>query len=136
MTILYCCSKKICPLIRLRSAKNVVDEIEMLVKKYGAREIHIWDDCFTISKKRAIEICNLIKDRKLRIKIAFPNGVRADMVSYELLKSLKEALFSSVFFRNIKRLVCLSKTPNSSAPFCTKSVSIFPFIAAGTISEI
>ena len=95
---IYCCSKKICPLIRLRSAKNVVDEIEMLVKKYGAREIHIWDDCFTISKKRAIEICNLIKDRKLRIKIAFPNGVRADMVSYELLKSLKEAGAYSIGF--------------------------------------
>lgn len=94
----YCCSKKMCPLIRLRSAKNVVDEIEMLVKKYGVKEIHIWDDCFTISKKRVIEICNLIKSRRLKIKIAFPNGVRADMINYGLLKLLKEAGAYSIAF--------------------------------------
>ncbi|MHA1132637.1 MAG: B12-binding domain-containing radical SAM protein [Candidatus Helarchaeota archaeon] len=34
---------------RKRSAKNIVDEIEYLVKTFGIREIHIWDDNFTFS---------------------------------------------------------------------------------------
>ncbi|MFH1591805.1 MAG: radical SAM protein [Candidatus Woesearchaeota archaeon] len=94
----YCCSHKICPTVRLRSAENVVNEIEWVINKYGVKEIHIWDDCFTISKKRVTEICNLIKQKKLKIKIAFPNGVRADMVDQDILKSLKEAGAYSIAF--------------------------------------
>jgi len=75
---------------RARSALNVVDELEYLVKKYDAKEIHIWDDNFTTKKKRVFEIRDLINSRKLKIKFAFPNGIRADFLNEELLECLKE----------------------------------------------
>ena len=62
----------------------------MLVKKYHAKEIHIWDDNFTTNKKRVFQIRDLIRSRKLNIKIAFPNGIRADFLDEEILECLKD----------------------------------------------
>ena len=86
----YCCTKNIYPYLRLRSPKNVVDEIELLVNKYGAREIHIWDDNFIVAKKRVFEIRDELKKRKIKVKFSFPNGVRVDFATEDVLKALKE----------------------------------------------
>lgn len=94
----YCCSKQIFRKFRFRSAKNVVDEIEFLVNKYGAKEIHIWDDCFTLVKKRVFEIRDELKQRNIKIHIAFPNGLRVDMVDKDILKALKDMGTYSIAF--------------------------------------
>jgi anaerobic magnesium-protoporphyrin IX monomethyl ester cyclase len=95
----YCCSKQIfCGKFRYRSAKNIVDEIEYLIKKYGAKEIHMWDDCFTLIKNRVFEVRNEFIKRKIKIKVAFPNGLRVDMVDPEILKALKEMGTYSIAF--------------------------------------
>lgn len=39
---------------RSRSAKNVVNEIEFLIDKYGVKYVYIDDDTFTIDKKKSI----------------------------------------------------------------------------------
>ena len=75
---------------RPRSSKNIVDEIENLIKKYSAREIHFWDDNFTVSKKRVFQTRDEILKRKIKIKISFPNGLRVDCVNMEILEALKE----------------------------------------------
>ena len=76
---------------RYRSSLNVVDEIEVLVKKHGIREIHFPDDCFNIKKHRAIEIFNDIRRRGLKISIAFPSGIRGDICDREFLTAAKKA---------------------------------------------
>lgn len=76
---------------RYRSAENVLDEIEMLIRDYGAREIHIWDDNFITKRDRVFAFRDGIIRRKIRIPIAFPNGLRADFISKDLLSALKEA---------------------------------------------
>ncbi|MCX5686950.1 MAG: radical SAM protein [Candidatus Omnitrophica bacterium] len=75
---------------RARSARNVADEIEFLTKEMKIREIHIWDDNFTMIKKRVFEIRDEILKRGVRAKFAFPNGVRADFLDREMLGALKE----------------------------------------------
>lgn len=75
---------------RCRSAQNVVDEIEMLVKEYGAKEIHIWDDNFITNPKRVFQIRDEIIGRGIRCLFAFPNGVRADFVREDILLAMKE----------------------------------------------
>lgn len=75
---------------RSRSAKNVVEEIKLLINKYGAEEIHIWDDNFTTNKNRVFEIRDELKKSDIKIKFAFPNGLRADFLNEEILKCLKE----------------------------------------------
>jgi anaerobic magnesium-protoporphyrin IX monomethyl ester cyclase len=76
---------------RMRSAKSVVDEIELLINKYCVEEIHIWDDNFSLDRQRAIDICLMIQDRKLDFCWAIPNGIRLDSLDAELLKIMEQA---------------------------------------------
>jgi radical SAM superfamily enzyme YgiQ (UPF0313 family) len=75
--------------VRLRKPELVVDEIQHLVENYGVEEFLIWDDIFIIDKKRAIEICRLIKERD--IKIIWSCSSRVDCVSDELFRELSLA---------------------------------------------
>jgi|TARA_Y100000294_G_scaffold150801_1_gene148264 magnesium-protoporphyrin IX monomethyl ester (oxidative) cyclase len=70
---------------RWRSAKNVVDEIELLINKYKVREIAFLDDNITLNKKRMIEICDEIIERKLDIKWCTPNGVMVRTLDQEVV---------------------------------------------------
>lgn len=95
----YCNSKNIFSRkFRYRSAENVVDEIEYLIKNFNAREIHIWDDNFTVRKERVFQIRDEIKRRRIKTKLAFPNGLRADYVDEETLRALKDMGTYSVAF--------------------------------------
>lgn len=87
----YCNTKNIfTKRFRARTAKNVVDEFERLIKVSGVREIHIWDDNFTTLKKRVFEIRDDVLRRNLKVKFAFPNGLRIDFIDKEVLKALKD----------------------------------------------
>jgi radical SAM superfamily enzyme YgiQ (UPF0313 family) len=74
---------------RTRSPENFVDELEFITNEMPEiKEIFIEDDTFTINKQRVIEICDLIKERKL--DIIWSANVRADIPFY-VLKKMKEA---------------------------------------------
>jgi radical SAM superfamily enzyme YgiQ (UPF0313 family) len=75
--------------LRMRSAVNVADEIEYLIKKYKVKEIKFYDDDFTLNMKRAEEICDEILKRK--IKIPWSCATRVDLVNEKLLKKMKKA---------------------------------------------
>jgi radical SAM superfamily enzyme YgiQ (UPF0313 family) len=77
--------------IRRRSVKNVIDEIEMLIKRFGVREIHLSDDNFTLIRKHVEDFCNGLKERKINISWQCPNGVRVDTLDIKLLKKMKES---------------------------------------------
>lgn len=74
---------------RMRSAVNIVDEIEWLVKEQGVKDIAFWDDTFTLSEKRALEFCDEILRRGLDVDWAV--NARVDRVSEKLLRGMKEA---------------------------------------------
>jgi radical SAM superfamily enzyme YgiQ (UPF0313 family) len=52
---------------RMRSPKNVVDEIEHVHNKYGQSQFTFYDDAFTVDSQRVIQICDEIRRRKLAI---------------------------------------------------------------------
>jgi radical SAM superfamily enzyme YgiQ (UPF0313 family) len=52
---------------RSRTAQNVVDEMELLITKYGAKEIRFWDDTFNVDQRRVTAICEEILERKLDV---------------------------------------------------------------------
>jgi radical SAM superfamily enzyme YgiQ (UPF0313 family) len=87
---IHCPSKTIwCGHMRYRSATNVLAEIEECVNKYGIREFNFFDDTFTIDKKRVLEICRKIIEKKLRIYwICFS---RVSTLDEELVRVMKEA---------------------------------------------
>lgn len=84
--------------LRVRSASNVVDEIEYWFKK-GYRRFSILDDNFTFYKERTLAICDEIKKRGLKnIILRCGNGIRADKVDREILEKMKEAGFTYVSY--------------------------------------
>lgn len=74
---------------RTRSPKNVVDEIELVVEKYGVKEIHFEDDNLTLNKKRMEAICDEIIARNLDIYWTTPNGVAIMTLDKHLLEKMK-----------------------------------------------
>ncbi|MGD9131779.1 MAG: radical SAM protein [Candidatus Bathyarchaeota archaeon] len=81
---------------RMRSPKNVVDEIEYLYKKYGEKQYTFYDDAFTVDQARTKEICNEILRRGLNIK--WDCETRVDMVTKDLLQKMKEAGCIAVWY--------------------------------------
>jgi anaerobic magnesium-protoporphyrin IX monomethyl ester cyclase len=81
---------------RMRSIKNVVDELEFLNKTYGATVFTFNDDAFTVDQARTEELCNEINKRGLKIK--WNCGTRVDMTTKELLIKMKNAGCVSVWF--------------------------------------
>jgi radical SAM superfamily enzyme YgiQ (UPF0313 family) len=75
--------------VRLRSTGNVVDELEILNKKYGLSSFIISDDTFTFDKNRTIEICKEIIRRGL--KITWDCRSRVNFVCEERLRWMKKA---------------------------------------------
>ena len=76
---------------RARSVANVIGELKALYRQYGVREIHFIDDCFNFDKPRAMAVCDRIREEGLKIGINFPNGLRGDIMTTELLEKLKAA---------------------------------------------
>ena len=83
---------------RWRTAKNIVDEIEYWYKK-GYRYFEFVDDNFTLIQKRVFEFCDEIEKRGLKdLKLSCGNGVRADRVTREMLKRMREVGFYLLAF--------------------------------------
>jgi radical SAM superfamily enzyme YgiQ (UPF0313 family) len=74
---------------RSRSPKDVVDEIEDCVKRYGFKSFYFDDDTFNIGKKRVLALAREIKDRGLNLPWAIM--ARADQMDREILEALKDA---------------------------------------------
>jgi anaerobic magnesium-protoporphyrin IX monomethyl ester cyclase len=74
---------------RGRSPKNVLDEIEWLRDEHGAQGIAFQDDTFSFDKKRTMDICDGIVERK--INLHWGCGTRADVVNKEVFQKMSRA---------------------------------------------
>jgi len=75
---------------RAFSAERVIEEIELLIRKYNVEIIHIFDDLFIADKKRLSKIHKFIVEREINKKVKFMCLVRSDMVDDVTMKMLKE----------------------------------------------
>ncbi|NYB51600.1 MAG: cobalamin B12-binding domain-containing protein [Methanobacteriaceae archaeon] len=75
--------------LRMRSSKNVVDEMEHLINDHEAGMIAFMDDTFTLKPSRVAEICDEIIKRKL--DVYWGCTARADTLSDKLLHKLRES---------------------------------------------
>ncbi len=81
---------------RARSPKNVLDELEWLRDEYDAEGIAFQDDTLTFDRKRALEICDGMIDRKLNLP--WGCGSRADVVTREVLAKMSKAGCDEICF--------------------------------------
>lgn len=88
------CSQVYSEKLRFRDPILVVDEMEYLVKTYGIREIVMFDETFTIGKKRMKKLADEILRRNLKVK--FNIRARVDTVDRDVLTWLKKAGLRSI----------------------------------------
>jgi len=74
---------------RKRSAKNVVDEMELLANEYQCEFFNFADDIFTVDKKWVVAICQEIIDR--RLDIIWDCETRVNYISEDLLGRMRDA---------------------------------------------
>jgi radical SAM superfamily enzyme YgiQ (UPF0313 family) len=77
--------------IRVRSPKNVIDEIKHALYKFRPKMIDFADEIFTFPKERAIAICDLMISEGLNQAIKWTAQSRVTGVDRELFDKMKEA---------------------------------------------
>ncbi len=77
--------------LRLRSAENVVDEMEECLTKHKIRNFTMWSDTFNQSKRFVMEVCAEIKKRKMEDKIRWMANSRVDHVDAEVLAEMRSS---------------------------------------------
>jgi len=105
--------------IRFRSAENIIDEIQLLIRDYGIKEISFYDDTFTANKENVRRFCRLIKQEN--IDITWTCMSRIDFVDEETLSLMKIAGCHQIGYgiessdegilKNIKKRISLSDVP-------------------------
>lgn len=83
---------------RCRSARNLVDEIEMLNERFGYRQVGITDAIFPLSKREGLDFCGEMLSRGLHRKVFWTSETRCDLVDLELLQAMREAGMRRIMF--------------------------------------
>ena len=98
---------------RGRAAKDVVDEIEHLIKTYRVGEVVVFDDNFLVDVKRAEAIADDIIARGLDVKVNVSPGLMIHLLTADLLRKLAKAGLSRVQMQlesgNLKTLEYIDK---------------------------
>ena len=74
---------------RSNSADYTYEHIEYLRKRFGIRHLNIYDDLFTVNRKRILSLCQRLAAEPLGVQ--FNCAVRIGHTDDDLLRSLKEA---------------------------------------------
>jgi len=82
--------------VRFRSVEKVINEIIDIYEKYNTREFWFWDDTFTVNRKRTIELCQKLIDKKLNM--SWGCTTRVNMVDDELLGIMKKSGCNTIEF--------------------------------------
>lgn len=71
------------------SVERVIADIEHLYTTYGVDEFHIEDDIFNLHKPRVRQLMQEVRRRwPGKMKFAFPNGLRADILDQETVDAM------------------------------------------------
>jgi len=81
------------PRYRIRSVKNIIEEIEYAIKKYDINSFNLSDDLFAVQKERLCEFCKEIKrlNEKYSKKLVWMCQLWVGVVDKEILTILKDA---------------------------------------------
>jgi len=85
----YCFGSYLGSRVRMHSVNYLIEEIKMLQKNYGIKEIMFYDDTFTTYRHKVKEFCKKIIDEK--IDISWVCFSRVDTIDEETLILMKKA---------------------------------------------
>lgn len=76
---------------RSHSVDRVLEELKLLMNKYGAKEVCFLDDIFTLNKRWMNDLCNRLIREGINKKISWSCSTRVNLVDLSLLKKMKKA---------------------------------------------
>ena len=89
---IYCGSRYISgKKYRYYRAEKAIEEIELLINKYAARQLIFWDDSFIINEERTKKLCNLMIEKGINKKVVWYCCTRVNTVTPGLLKLMYKA---------------------------------------------
>ena len=135
----FCGSQSLWKCARSRSPKNIVDEMEHLIKNYGTKEIYLFDDTFNLDLKRCEDICDEILRRKINISIRV--HARVAPMTMHLLKKMKKAGIWMIYYgvesgnqevlNDIKKGITLDQVRNAFKMTKEAGIQTFGFFMIG-----
>ncbi|MGC9044523.1 MAG: B12-binding domain-containing radical SAM protein [Myxococcota bacterium] len=76
---------------RYMRPERIVSEIEYLVRKFQITDIEFVEDIFNLNRERTEKILDMLIQKDFRLNLAFPNGLRTDMLDKEMLIKFRKA---------------------------------------------
>ena len=105
---------------RYKSAEKIIDELDILVNKYGQKAVVFYDDNFCLKARRVHELCDMLVEHKLNEKVQLSVQTRADNVlehgGEDLIRHMADAGFNHMGFgleTGVQRLANLIRKDES-----------------------
>jgi radical SAM superfamily enzyme YgiQ (UPF0313 family) len=128
------------------SVDYVIAEIERLYEQYGVDEFQIVDDIFNLHKPRLKAIMSEVQRRwPGKLKFAFPNGLRADILDEEVINAMCDAGTYAVCIavetvtprlqELVEKHLDIDKTRRAIALFGKRKIQITGFFMLGFPTE-
>jgi radical SAM superfamily enzyme YgiQ (UPF0313 family) len=73
---------------RANSAEYVADEMQHYIRTFGVNDFSVVDDVFNLDPSRVLALSDLIHKRGMKVKMSFPNGLRTDILTPEIVDAL------------------------------------------------
>jgi len=131
--------------LRRHSIPYIVDQIEYLHKEKGVEEIEIVDDIFNLDLEWTRDFADTVRARNLLLNYSFPNGLRADRMSEEIIDLLVDVgAYRMVFAiesgspriqKEIRKNVNLEKAKHYINYAAKKGISVGAFFMLGFLDE-
>lgn len=88
----YCYAAYLGQQYRLRSPRDIVDEMEFLKERYGLTYIHFLDDLMMTDYRWALEFCNELRERRKKtgFEITWGGTCRTNIVADDVLRARRE----------------------------------------------
>jgi len=80
--------------VRFREVDSIIQEIDLRIKQYyplGMRFLFFYDDTFILDKKFVFDFCRKFKEKGFDKKLKWNVNVRANLVTEEIIKAMKDA---------------------------------------------
>lgn len=94
----FCSSSKLWQRARFHSAEYITREIKSLTTEYGVRAFDIWDDLFTINKRRLRKLVSLMEKERLLGETTFTCMARVNTLDEEVCSLLRDLGVTSLNF--------------------------------------
>jgi radical SAM superfamily enzyme YgiQ (UPF0313 family) len=137
----YCNSSVYGKKFRARSPESVLQEIDLLVTRFGIRQLDVLDDNFTLDIARAEAILDGLIERRYGLFINLQNGVRADRLNQRIVHKMKLAGVFKVgigvesgdeaVLRSVKKRLSLDKARDAIMMFRKEGVITYGFFMLG-----